>query len=110
MNPITALATVFFAHLENTPPLRMPRSFLGFRYRVGARRAGGPLAPKCDAVADCRRYAGKTMRHRFTGQVREAVVTDDGVEFAQDHGRMPRFMRRSFMAARKWLRNAEVVA
>jgi hypothetical protein len=61
------------------------------------------------AATLCRALAGKTLRHRITGQVRSLVIAEHGVEFAQD-GRMPRFIPRSFRAAAKWLRNAEVVA
>jgi hypothetical protein len=58
----------------------------------------------------CRRMAGKTLRHRITGQVRSVALWVGGVEFAQDCPGGPRWMSRSFRSAAKWLRNAEVVA
>lgn len=117
MNPLAALSLLFFQYLDNTPPTRIPvRHPAAWRRRIGARRARGwqqPAAPwlvgpsRCEK--ECRSVAGKTLRHRITGQVRSLVFAEHGVEFAQD-GPRPRFIRRSFVAAAKWLRNAEVVA
>lgn len=46
--------------------------------RCGARHARGPLPPsKVDHAKECARFAGKTMRHRITG---EARIVSSGTE------------------------------
>ena len=110
MNALAALAGLFFQHLVHTPPRLLPQvDPRAWRRRFGARRARGALVPTARAEKLCGSFAGKTVRHRLTGQVRSLAVSDVGVGFAQD-GHMPRFFHRSFRSAAKWLRHAEVVA
>lgn len=109
MNPVAALALLFFRHLQCTPPPRMPvHNPASWRRRMGARRARGfrrPAAPwlfgpsRCEK--ECRAASGKTMRHRISGQVRSVVVWDHCVQFAQDSRGCPRLFDRSFRSAAK---------
>lgn len=67
----------------------------------------------CRNATLCRALRGKTLRHRFTGQVRTVTIWGDNdkpVQFCQDRTWMPRSMFRTFRSAAKWLRNAEVIA
>lgn len=86
-----------------------------WRPRFGARHARGPLPPsKRDPLAECRRFDGKTMRHRFTKQVRRMFVRvlDErrGILFEQGRLEAIAFIEREPRKALRWLRNAVEVA
>lgn len=112
---LAALAALFADYGTNTPPPSLAVSHgdaRRWRPGFGARHARGPLpASRRDPLVECQRFAGKTMRHRFTGQVRTVALWPHCVQFAQDseHG-FPRLFDREPRKALQWLWNAEAVA
>lgn len=60
-----------------------------------------------DHEAECRKFHGKMMRHRVTGDRRMVTAYSDAVVFL-DYRKGKAFVR-SFRKALDWIRNADVV-
>jgi len=56
-----------------------------------------------DHEAECRKFDGKVMRHRYTGEDRKVVCFADGVVFGRSVRGKP------WRKALDWIRNADVV-
>ena len=56
-----------------------------------------------DHEAECRKFDGKVMRHRYTGEDRKVVCFADGVVFGRSARGKP------WRKALDWIRNADVV-